>query len=222
MATDPKRLKIGVFDSGIGGLSVANAVKKALPKAQIIFKNDAEHMPYGTKTKDEILAFCLPVLQSLVTDQVDIIVVACNTVSTNLIGTLRTLLPLPLIAMEPMVKPAAAATKTNVIAICATPATLASDRYRELKATYAQGVTVLEPDCSDWSFLIENDRMSEERIKKAILPALEQGADQVVLGCTHYHWIEEEIKQLVGQEATVLQPEPMIIAELRRQLGLIP
>jgi glutamate racemase len=222
MATDPKRLKIGVFDSGIGGLSVANAVKKALPKAQIIFKNDAEHMPYGTKTKDEILAFCLPVLQSLVTDQVDIIVVACNTVSTNLIGTLRTLLPLPLIAMEPMVKPAAAATKTNVIAICATPATLASDRYRELKATYAQGVTVLEPDCSDWSFLIENDRMSEEQIKKAILPALEQGADQVVLGCTHYHWIEEEIKQLVGQEATVLQPEPMIIAELRRQLGLIP
>jgi glutamate racemase len=222
MATDPKRLKIGVFDSGIGGLSVANAVKKALPKAQINFKNDAEHMPYGTKTKDEILAFCLPVLQSLVTDQVDIIIVACNTVSTNLIGTLRTLLPLPLIAMEPMVKPAAAATKTNVIAICATPATLASDRYRELKATYAQGVTVLEPDCSDWSFLIENDRMSEEQIKKAILPALEQGADQVVLGCTHYHWIEEEIKQLVGQEATVLQPEPMIIAELRRQLGLIP
>jgi glutamate racemase len=64
--------------------------------------------------------------------------------------------------------------------------------------------------------------MSEEQIKKAILPALEQGADQVVLGCTHYKWIEEEIKQLVGQEATVLQPEPMIIAELRRQLGLIP
>lgn len=215
-------MKIGVFDSGIGGLSVANAIKKAIPNAEIIFKNDAEHLPYGSKTKDEILAFCLPVLQSLVEDEVDIIVVACNTVSTNLIGPLRKLLPVRLIAMEPMVKPASSATRSKVIAVCATPTTLASERYGELKATYAQGVTVLEPDCSDWTLLIENDQMSEDKIKQTIEPLLNQGADQIVLGCTHYHWIEEEIRQLAGQKATVLQPEPMIIVELRRQLGLTP
>jgi glutamate racemase len=217
-----RTFKVGVFDSGIGGLSVANAIKAAHPELSVIFKDDSLHMPYGTKTNDQILAFCLPVLQKLAEEGVDIIVVACNTVSTNLIGTLRNLLPMPLIAMEPMVKPAAAATKSKIIAVCATPRTLASDRYRELKNTYAKDVTVLEPDCSDWSSLIENDQMNEARIKQAIEPVLEQGADQIVLGCTHYHWIEEEVNQLTSQKAAVLQPEPMIIAQLERQLGLSP
>jgi glutamate racemase len=147
--------------------------------------------------------------------------VACNTVSTNLIGTLRNLLPVPLIAMEPMVKPAVSATTSKIIAVCATPRTLASARYHELKDTYAHNVTVLEPDCSQWASLIENNQLNEEKIKQAIEPVLLQGADQIVLGCTHYHWIEQEIKQLAGQKAAVLQPEPMIIAELERQLGLI-
>ena len=213
--------RVGVFDSGIGGLSIANAIKAAHPELEIIFKNDAEHLPYGTKTNDQILAFCLPVLQELVEAGVDIIVVACNTVSTNLIGTLRNVLSVPLIAMEPMVKPAAAATLSQIIAVCATPRTLASDRYRQLKEMYARHVTVLEPDCSDWALLIENDQLNEAKIKQTIGPALEQGADQIVLGCTHYHWIEQEIKQLVGQRAAVLQPEPMIIAQMERQLAQI-
>ena len=214
--------KIGVFDSGIGGLSVANAVKAAMPQAEVIFKNDSTHVPYGTKTRDEILTFCLPVLQSLVDDGVDIIVVACNTVSTNLINILRKLLPVPLIAMEPMIKPAVSATTSHVIAICATPATLSSERYHELKTTLAADVTVIEPDCSEWSALIENNQMNESIIRRTIEPALAQRADVIVLGCTHYHWIENEIKQLVGGRAQVLQPEPFVIAELERQLAELP
>jgi glutamate racemase len=187
-------MKIGVFDSGIGGLSVANSIKQALPQHEIIFKDDAKHLPYGTKTPDEILSFCLPVLQSLVEDGVGVIVVACNTVSTNLIEPLRKLLPVPLIGMEPMVKPAAEQTKTGKFIVCATPRTLQSDRYAWLKETYAQNIEVIEPDCSDWT-------------------------TRIVLGCTHYHWIEQEIQQVAKGRAMVLQPEVPVIEQLKRVLS---
>jgi glutamate racemase len=212
-------MKIGVFDSGIGGLSVANAIKQALPEHQIIFKDDSSHLPYGSKTSDEILAFCLPVLQSLVEDGVGIIVVACNTVSTNLIEPLRKLLPVPLIAMEPMVKPAATQTKNGTIIVCATPRTLQSERYAWLKQQYAKNMTVIEPDCSNWTELIEANQINEQHIAATIEPGLSQGADVVVLGCTHYHWIEQEIKQVANGRAQVLQPELPVIEQLKRNLS---
>jgi glutamate racemase len=212
-------VKIGVFDSGIGGLSVANAVKQAMPDDEIIFKNDAEHLPYGTKTTDEILAFCLPVLESLAEDGCTVIVVACNTVSTNLIEELRKLIDIPLVATEPMVKPAAENTKTGKIIVCATPRTLASPRYDELKDKYANGIEVFEPDCSDWTQLIENDQMSEARITEAIETGLNNGADQIVLGCTHYHWIQDRIQALAKDKATVIQPEQALVRQLQRVLS---
>jgi glutamate racemase len=216
-------MKIGVFDSGIGGLSVANAIKQAMPRHEIIFKNDAAHLPYGTKTTDEILAFCLPVLEELAEEGCAAIVVACNTVSTNLIEDLRRLIAVPLIATEPMVKPAAEHSKSGKIIVCATPRTLASKRYAWLKTEYAKDVEVFEPDCSDCTTLIENDQMSEERIKEAIELGLQNGADQIVLGCTHYHWIEQEIKKIARSRAQVLQPEQPVITQLNQVLaGLGP
>ncbi len=215
-------MKIGVFDSGIGGLSVANAIKAAMPEHEIIFKNDAKHVPYGTRTLDEILAFTIPVLQELVEEGVVCIVIACNTVSTNLIGTLREIFDVPLIAMEPMVKPAAEQTKTGVVAVCATPRTLASPRYAELKETYAPGVTVLEPDCSTWATMIETDHVDVSAIKQLTQGVLDQGADVIVLGCTHYHWIEEMIRQICSGKAEVLQPEQPVIRELARVLARLP
>jgi glutamate racemase len=212
-------MKIGVFDSGIGGLSVANAIKQAMPQHEIIFKNDAEHLPYGTKTTDEILAFCLPVLESLAEDGCTTIVVAFNTVSTNLIEPLRNLIDVPLIATEPMVKPAAEQTKSGKMIVCATPRTLTSPRYAELKRTYAKGMEIFEPDCSDWTTLIENEQMSEQRILESIQPGLDAGADQIVLGCTHYHWIQEQIDRLARGKAEVIQPEAALVRQLRRVLS---
>jgi glutamate racemase len=212
-------MKIGVFDSGIGGLSVANAVKRAMPQYEIIFKDDAKHLPYGNKTPDEILTFCLPVLESLVEEGVAVIVVACNTVSTNLIEPLRKLLPVPLIGMEPMVKPAAGLTKSKKIIVCATPRTLQSTRYTWLKQEYAAGMEIIEPDCSDWTMLIEADQMNEAKIAQAIEPGLVQGADVVVLGCTHYHWIEQKVKMVAEGRAQVLQPEMPVIERLKRILA---
>lgn len=211
-------MKIGVFDSGVGGLSVVHAIEAALPDYEIVFRNDHEHVPYGSRTPEEIFSFVLPIFESLIADDCRVIVVACNTVSTTLITELRARFSVPLIAMEPMVKPAAQLTKTGVIAVCATPATLASKRYASLKADYAKGITVLEPDCSDWSYMIEHNEIDEAKITERIHEVLNGHADVIVLGCTHYHWIEADITALVKGKAQVLQPEPAVIRQLERVL----
>jgi glutamate racemase len=214
-------MKIGVFDSGIGGLSVAKAIEKALPEAKVIFRHDTpDHFPYATKTPDELYGYVVPILQGLADEGCDTVVIACNTVSTTLIRRLREAFAVPLVALEPMVKPAASLTKTGVIAVCATPTTLASERYAWLKTTYGNACTFLEPDCADWSYLIEHNQMNETRIRQSIEPALEQGADVIVLGCTHYHWIEEKIKAIANGKAQVIQPETAVVAQVKRVLQL--
>jgi glutamate racemase len=212
-------MKIGVFDSGVGGLSVARAIEKALPEHEVIFLNDSQHLPYGTKPPKEILGFVVPIFQELVDKGCQVIVVACNTVSATLIKELRTRFSLPLISTEPMVKPAAEQTKTGVIAVCATPTTLASQRYAWLKKTYAPEVKVVEPDCSDWTSMIESNLVDWQKISDRITEALDKKADVIVLGCTHYHWVEAEIKQIAAGRAKVLQPEQPVIDQLRRVLA---
>lgn len=217
-----KNHKIGVFDSGVGGLSVVQAIQKALPESEIIYKDDKQHVPYGNRDVEEIHGFVLPILKSLVDEGCEVIVVACNTVTTNLIEPLRKEIDIPLVGMEPMVKPAAAATKTRVIAVCATPKTLSSRRYHWLKEEYAQGVKVLEPDCSDWSYMIESNQLDREKVANIVNSVCGQGADQIVLGCTHYHWIEEIIKELAAGRAAVIQPELPVVEQLKRVLVQLP
>ncbi len=211
-------MKIGVFDSGVGGLSVAQAIQKAFPEHEILLREDKEHVPYGTRSPEELLKLVVPIFQSMVDDGCQVIVVACNTVSTNLIKELRERFTIPLIAIEPMVKPAAELTKTGVITVCATPTTLASSRYAWLKEAYAKSITVLEPDCADWPAMIEHNRIDDQKITGRINKALSQNSDVIVLGCTHYHWIEDIIKQLVAGKAQVIQPELAIIRQLKRVL----
>lgn len=211
--------KIGVFDSGVGGLSVARAIQKALPGHEVMYLNDKQHVPYGDKPLDMVYGFALPILRSLEAQGCEVIVIACNTVSTNLIDRLRQDLHVPLLGMEPMVEAAANATKTGVIAICATPATLASSRYHQLKNTFAHDKKVLEPDCSTWAYMIEHNQINTQKIAAQIEDVCQQGADVIVLGCTHYHWIEEEIKAMAAGRALVLQPEPATIERLKNVLS---
>jgi glutamate racemase len=213
-------MKIGVFDSGIGGLSVAHAIEAALPLAEVVFVTDPEHFPYATKTPDEIWQGIVPIIQSLIDRQCQTIVIACNTVSTTLAGRLRKTFPeVPFVALEPMLKPAAQLTASKTVCVCATPTTLASFRYAELKKQYAANIQVIEPDCSDWSALIEQNQMNEQKLKAVIAPALQAGADVIVLGCTHYHWIEQEIRAIVGEQVEILQPEQAVISQLKRVLA---
>lgn len=215
-------MKIGVFDSGVGGQSVANAIQAALPDLEILVREDREHLPYGTKSPDELYGLVVPIFQSMIDEGCQVIVVACNTVTTTLIKQLRDKFDLPLVAIEPMVKPAAELTKNKIIAVCATPTTLASDRYQQLKEEYAGDITVIEPDCSDWTMMIEQNNIDEHKIAIRINEVLDAGADVIVLACTHYHWIEEMIKRLAAANAQVLQPEPAIIEQLKRVLAQLP
>lgn len=212
-------MKVGVFDSGVGGLSVANAIKKSLPNLDVVLKEDKEHVPYGTREPQEILKFITPIFQEMVDAGCQIIVVACNTVSTNLIEDLRGCFKqVTMIAVEPMVKDASRLTRSGVITVCATPATLASQRYHELKRRYTKGLTVLEPDCHDWAYMIEQNDIDQGRIRASIESTINEGSDVIVLGCTHYHWIEEEIKGIADARAQVIQPEPIIIGQLKQVL----
>jgi glutamate racemase len=214
---------IGVFDSGLGGVSVANAIKQAMPEHTVIFRDDASHLPYGSKPPEKLLSYVVPILLEMVEAGCDVIVVACNTITTTLIADLRKAISVPLVGIEPMIKPAAKLTKTDTIAVCATPTTLASQRYEWLKQTYAPDITILEPDCSDWAFMIETKQIDREKIRVRIDEACKIGADVIVLACTHYHWIEEVIKEAAADRAIVIQPETAIIAQLKRVIrGLEP
>lgn len=215
-------MKIGVFDSGVGGPSVVKAIQKELPNLEIIYKDDAKHVPYGTRDVEEIHSFVRPIFQSFIDEGCEVIVIACNTVTTNLAKQLRAEFNVPMVGMEPMVKPAAAASKTGVIAVCATPRTLSSSRYKWLKEQFAKGVKVLESNCSNWASMIENNRVDREKVAEIVNEVCKAGADQIVLGCTHYHWIEQLIKDLAKDRAAIIQPEGPAIEQLKRVLKQLP
>ena len=212
-------MKIGVFDSGIGGKAVARAIEITLPEAEVVLREDRKNLPYGNKPPEELLTLVQPIMAEMVKAGCEVIVIACNTVSTTIIQELREQCKVPLIAMEPMIKPAAEQTKSGIIAVCATPTTLISERYKWLKENYAPGITILEPDCSDWAFMIEEDKVDGYKIAQRLTEVLDQGADIIVLGCTHYHWIEHEIRVLCTGRARVLQPEQPVIAQLQRVIA---
>lgn len=202
-------MKLGVFDSGIGGEAVALALADYFPDATITTVNDHEHLPYGDRTIEDIRHLTDTAIQPLLGSGA--IVLACNSATAAAIDWLRTTYPnQKFIGLEPMIKPAARQTKTGVIAVCATPATLASKRYQALKRTHASSITVIEPDCSLWAEMIENNAMNEQLLSSQITDLLNQSVDVIVLGCTHYHWIKQDIIQLTGGHAAVIDPSDAI------------
>jgi len=204
-------MKIGVFDSGIGGEAVAHQLESLIPDAEVITVNDHEHVPYGSRPAEEIIELTDTAIQPLFDAQCNVIVIACNTATTVAISTLRERHPdMPFVGIEPMVKPAAQLTKTKHITVLATPATLASHRYQSLKEEWAQGVTIDEPDCSTWASLIEDGHANKIPIETFVEHAIANGSDVIVLGCTHYHWLEERAAQTAAGRAQILEPSDAI------------
>lgn len=207
-------MKIGVFDSGIGGLAVAEKLQLLLPGAVIITVNDSQNVPYGDKTPDEIYRLTDRAIQPLLEASCDAIVIACNTATMNAVSRLRDSYPeMPFVGLDPMVKPAAAASRSGVIAVCATPATLASSRYQELKKEWAQGVRIIEPDCSSWAQKIEQHAITDEDIVPVLASLETQEVDAIVLGCTHYHWIVDDITRLLSNTSISIYEPSMAVAQ---------
>lgn len=204
-------MTLGVFDSGIGGEAVAEELRNSFPQATILTANDTEHVPYGNRDTDEIIMLTNAALKPLLEHPCDIIVIACNSATAAAIEWLRKTYPDQLfIGLEPMIKPATSLSKTGVIAVCATPATLSSQRYKNLKHEYAEATFVIEPDCRNWALMIEHQKLDEIIVTQTIKDLCNQGADVIVLACTHYHWIRDIIEKTAAGRATVIDPSSAI------------
>jgi len=208
-------MKIGVFDSGIGGKSIAEALKRAFPGDTVLFNSDSNNVPYGSKTPHEIIRLTLAGIAPLLKAECEVIVIACNTASTNAITTLRDRYPTTFfVGLEPMIKPAAQSTRTDVIAVCATPATLASQTYADLKKKWAHGVKIIEPECSTWATLIEKDQSEKIDVDKIVAQLRRAKCDTLVLGCTHYHWIKNRFLE-IAPEMILLEPTDAIARRIK-------
>lgn len=215
-----ERMKLGIFDSGIGGEAVAASLRLAFPQATILTVNDKVHVPYGNKSAETIVSLTDAAIQPLLRAGCDSIVLACNTATAAAIEILRARYPeQKFIGLEPMVKTAAALTKSKIVAICATPATLSSERYRHLVSKFGTNLKILEPDCSDWASMIEHNQVEHDKIATIINDLCKQGADVIVLGCTHYHWIKELITSVAENRAKVIDPSDAIARRVEHLLS---
>lgn len=212
-------MKLGVFDSGIGGEAIAERLHDDFLKAEIIVVSDRAHLPYGDRKAADIIQLTDAAIQPLLLAGCDIIILACNTATAAAIETLRERYPEQLfIGLEPMVKPATEMTKSGTVCICATPATLSSERYKKLKQKYQAGTKILEPDCSGWAQMIEDSKVNEDEVEKIISSACLSGADVIVLACTHYHWIRKAIEHASAGRANVIDPSLAISNRVRELL----
>jgi glutamate racemase len=210
---------IGIFDSGIGGLTVAKSITEYLPKEDILFLGDHANVPYGEKTLDELITITETAVPTLITEGAKVIIIACNTVSVSMIDRLRKKYPdTPFVAVVPMVKTAAETTKSKVVAVFATQLTLRSPVYDELKRAYAQGITVLDFPCPEWVRMIESGQIDDARVRAPIDAALSKRADRLVMGCTHFPFLMERIQTIAGTRAEVLESGPAIARQVERIL----
>ena len=213
-------MRLGIFDSGIGGEAIANSLSVYFPDAEIITVNDRKNLPYGDKTDVEINNLTDQAIQPLLLANCDAIVIACNTATAITIDRLRSKYPeQKFIGIEPMIKTAAGLTKSNVITVCATPATLRSKRYNDLKIEFGKNIKIFEPDCSDWAQLIENNNINDSHIETIIDRGYDLGSDVIVLACTHYHWIKETITRLAKNHAIVIEPSDAMGRQIERLLN---
>jgi len=213
-------MKIGVFDSGVGGQAVAKRLEELLPDAEIICVDDHEHVPYGSRPATEIISLTDTAIQPLLAATCDAIVIACNTATTVAISHLRTTYPgMHFVGIEPMVKTAANQTKSGTIAVLATPATLTSATYDTLKKTWAKNIRVIEPDTANWAALIEDGKSDAVQIEDMVLRLIDQKADVIVLACTHYHWLNDRAETAAGGQAVILEPSDAIGNRIRTLLS---
>src|SRR5665647_112261 len=212
---------IGVFDSGVGGLAVLHEIRRELPNEDLLYVADSGHAPYGDKSAHVIEARSIAIVEFLISQHAKAIVVACNTATGVAIKALRSRFPVPIIAMEPAVKPAAAHTRSGVIGVLATSRTIASDNFAKLHERFGADVKILMQACPGLVEQVEAGNLSGDEtralLERYILPLLAQQADTLVLGCTHYPFLAPLIREIAGATVTVIDPSAAIARELRRR-----
>ena len=203
-----KNRPIGLFDSGIGGTSIWKEVVKVLPYENTVYLADSKNAPYGQKSTDEIIALSIKNTELLISKGCKLIIVACNTATTNAIDYLRKYYDLPFIGIEPAIKPAALYSKTGAIGILATQGTLTSKLFEKTTNEYTKNIHTIEQDGQGLVFLIEKGMLESielsELLTNCLNPMLKHNIDHLVLGCTHYPYLIPQIKKLVGNEVNII------------------
>lgn len=205
---------IGVFDSGVGGLSVWRELYKEFPGETYLYVSDSGYCPYGPKSREEVIERAVAITEFLISNGAEIIVVACNTATAAAINHLRSHYTIPFVGMEPAVKPAALNTRTGAIGVLATKGTFKGELYLRTLHKFASNATVLEQVGEGLVELVENGEtdtpQARKLIGKYIRPMLEQNADHIVLGCTHYPFLENLIREFAGEGVEIVNPAPAI------------
>lgn len=214
---------IGIFDSGVGGLSVLRAIRAQMPEESVIYVGDQCHIPYGPRPMEQIRDFSEAITRFLLQQEAKVIVVACNTASAAALKYLRDTFPdIPFVGMEPAVKPAAEHTQTGKVGVLATPATFQGALYASVVERFASGVELFQNTCSGLVQQIEQGNLYGEETRRilnqALLPMLDKNIDTVVLGCTHYPFVIPLIQQIVGENIRVIDPAPAVARQIRRML----
>lgn len=218
-----KSQPIGVFDSGVGGISVLKHIRALLPHEDLLYIADSKHAPYGNKPPEFICERTFTLADFLISQGAKALVVACNTATAAAIEDLRKEFSVPIIGMEPAVKPAAAATKTGVVGVLATVGTLKSAQFAALLESYGQGVTVVTEGCPGLVECIERGELAtaETRslLESYLKPLLDARADTIVLGCTHYPFVRPLIEEIVGKEITLIDTGAAVARQLQKRLA---
>jgi len=215
---------IGVFDSGVGGLSVLREIHTHLPNEDLIFIADQSHVPYGPRPLRQVQVFSEAITRYLLDQGSKIIVVACNTASAAALYYLRETFPeVPFVGMEPAVKPAAEQTQSGVVGVLATPATFQGELYASVVERFANGVTVLQDTCPGLVGQIEKGELdtpaTRDILGNALTPMLAKDIDRVVMGCTHYPFVIPLIQEIVGPNVKVIDPAPAVARQVARVLA---
>lgn len=214
---------IGIFDSGVGGLSVLRAIRVQTPAENILYFGDQGHIPYGPRPMEQIRNFSEAITNFLLAQDAKIIVVACNTASAAALAHLREKFPdVKFVGMEPAVKPAAERTQTGRVGVLATPATFQGALYASVVERFANGVELFQNTCNGLVQQIEqgnlNGAETRQILEDALRPMLEKNIDTVVLGCTHYPFVIPLIQDIVGENVRVIDPAPSVAKQAQRLL----
>ena len=213
---------IGIFDSGLGGISVLREIHRLLPTEDLIYVADSAHAPYGAKSPDYICHRSRRVADFLLEQNAKALVVACNTATVHAVEHLRSVLPIPVVGVEPAVKPAARMTQTGVIGVLATQQTVSSLRLQRLIHEHAQGLQVITQACPGLVEHVEAGDFDSEALRHLLkvytLPLMDAGADTLVLGCTHYPFLSDAIHDVTHGTMTVLETSTPVTHQLMRIL----
>ena len=215
---------IGIFDSGIGGLTVTAAIRQALPQERLLYFGDNAHIPYGDRTLREVRGFSAAITRGLLAQGCKMIVIACNTASAAALVQLREAYPMiPFVGMEPAIKPAAERSRTGVVGVIATKATFQGELFASVKERFAQHVTVLEQPCPGLVQAIERGEVdtpaTEAMLRAWLEPMLNNGIDALVLACTHYPLVRPLIERICGPGVEVIDPAPAVARRVQQVLA---